>query len=112
MTFAEKHNKKFFNIDTTDFEFKSLESLYEEHKDKPIVLRGVYINTKSKYGEKPIFATNNELVSMPKHMLKTAVDIINCDEDVESINNGNIGFIIKPYVRNDETFYTVEFVMI
>lgn len=96
--FGDKYIKaRRFDIDTTDFQFITLAQLYHDEPDKVYTLAGVYINTKSKYGENPIFATNEFLVNCPVHMLETAKNIINDPLAIDDINAGRVGFKVYAY---------------
>lgn len=99
MSFANKHNKgKKFNFDTTGLGYVSLHDLYNENgKDHVYILKGVYINTKGNFGDSPVFACSEGLVNAPKHLLDTVKDILSSEDDINSINNGLVGFKIYSY---------------
>lgn len=99
MSFAERYNKeKKFEIDTTDFEYFSLEELYATNGEEMIYpLLAVYINTKGHYGDAPVFATNEKFVNVPKHMLDVAKEILNDNESIDEINAFKVGFQIYKY---------------
>lgn len=107
--FANRFNKaRKFNVDTTSFEYESMADLYNANgKDKVYPLTAIYINTKSKYGNAPVFATDSCFVNAPQHMLDVVNEILADDEAVAAINNGEVGFTIYPYTAekfNRETF--------
>lgn len=112
--FTDKFNKgKKFNIDTTGFEYITLENLYCTHGAEMIYpLTAIYINRKGIYGDAPVFATNDCLVNIPSHMLEIAEEILSDEEAIEDINNNNIGFTI--YTYHSDTYnldcYGVNFV--
>lgn len=107
--FANKYNKgRKFTIDTTGFDYESMADLFNKYgKEMVYPLTAIYINTKSKFGDAPVFATNECFVNAPSHMLDTAKEILADDEAIAAINNGEVGFIIYPYKAekfNRDTF--------
>lgn len=97
--FTSRFNKgRKFDVDTTNFQYESLADLYNTYgKEKVYPLTAIYINTKSKFGEAPVFATDEGFVNAPSHMLDTAKEILADDEAVADINSGKVGFEIYPY---------------
>lgn len=116
MRFSEKYNKGgLFLINTKDFEYKSLEELFEEsglNESVIYILRAIYINTKGKFGNAPVFATDEYLVNIPKHLTDTCIDILSDGESVALINAGAVGFTIYKYTDSTfgKTCYGVKFV--
>lgn len=112
--FTNKFNKsKKFNIDTTGFEYVSLEELYHTHGAEMVYpLTAVYINRKSAYGDAPVFATNDYFVNVPAHMLDTVEEILADEVAIEDINNSSVGFVIYTYHsdRYNRDCYGVNFV--
>lgn len=107
--FASKFNKtRKFDVDTSKFEYESMADLFNEHgKDKVYPLTAIYINSKSKFGDAPVLATDTCFVNAPSHMLDTAKEILADDEAVAAINNGEVGFTIYAYTAekyNRDTF--------
>ena len=101
--FASKYNRaRKFNVDTNNFEYQSLADLYNNNgKEMVYPLTAIYINSKSKFGEAPVLATNDCFVNAPSHMLDVARDILADDEAIADINNGKVGFEIYIY-HNDK----------
>lgn len=97
MSFAKKFNKqKLFNIDTTEFEYYSLEEMYESD-DEVYPVRGLYINKKSMYGPAPLLATDEYYVNLPEHMLDDVMNILEDRLAIADINRGVVGFKIYKY---------------
>ena len=97
--FASKYNKGGkFNINTSDFNYERIKDLYnnngEEYGDP---LTAIYINNKSKFGDSPVFATDNFFVNIPEYMLDVSYEILADDESIDAINNGEVGFTIYTY---------------
>lgn len=99
--FASKFNRsRKFDVDTTNFEYESLADLYNDNgKDKVYPLTAIYINTKSRYGDAPVLATDTCFVNAPSHMLDIAKEILADDEACEAINKGEAGFQIYAYIN-------------
>lgn len=99
MAFASRFNKsRKFDVDTTNFEYMSLVDLYNNNGEEEVYpLTAIYINTKSKYGNAPVFATDDCFVNAPSHMLETVNEILADENAVAEINNGKVGFKIYPY---------------
>ena len=99
MSFASRFNKgKKFDFETTGLEFKSLADLYNANGEEKIyTLKALYINTKSKYGDAPVFATPDFLVNAPQHLVDTVNEILSDSDAINDINNNKVGFSIYPY---------------
>lgn len=102
-TFASKFNKhRLFEVNTEGFEYQSLADLYNANGKEAIYpLKAIYINTKGKFGDAPVFATDWCFVNAPSHMLETANAILRDEGAVKAINNGEVGFVIYAYVARD-----------
>lgn len=114
MSFASKYNKMpRFHFDTTGFTYVSLADLYAENGAEHVYpLNALYVNTKSKYGDQPVAATDTNYVAFPKWMLETVRSITDDPEAVDDINSGRVAFRIYTYQnkRFDKPAYGVEFV--
>ena len=114
--FAGKFNTartRRFDADTSQLRFESLADLYNNNGAEMIyILTGVYINTKSKYGEAPVFATPDFMVNIPSYLLATSKDIIADDAACAAINGGQVGFKIYTYrhERYNRVCFGVKFV--
>lgn len=127
-SFANSYNtKKIFDIDTSEFEYCSLEELFKENaSEQPLLddegnatgetemvcneqfkIYGLYINDKSMYDPQPIVALADRYVNLPAHLYKTAVEILNTPRAIDAINKGHVGFTIEKYYQkryNKECF--------
>lgn len=98
----EKFNKeKLFDIDTSDFEYTDLESLYKKHGEGEVYrVRGLYLGTKSLYDpETPLLATDSEYVNLPVHQLNEVKAMLGDRRAIEAINAGEAGFTIECYYQ-------------
>ena len=110
-SFSKSYNKeRVFDINTEDFDYVSLESLYNSVEDGHVFpVRGIYINEKSLYDPAPVIATDDCYVNFPSHMYKQCVDILNDKRAIAAINNGMVGFSIYEYEqkRFHKTCYSI-----
>lgn len=112
MAIANYNKGNVFNFNTEGLQFADLEDLFNSDEDHVYVIKGFFINTKSKFGPRPVVVTPDFMADLPQHMLKTVNQIIADPETVEQINNGKAGFKIRSYISknyNKECF-TVSFV--
>ena len=122
VSFSKKYNtKKLFDIDTSEFDYKKLEELYDEQEvdegtgeltEETFVVHGIYINTKSLYEVSPVAALDDCYVNLPAHVLDSCKDMIKDPVAVRAINEGHLGFRIEKYhqKRYDKDCYSVEWV--
>lgn len=100
-SFASRFNKgRKFDIDTNGFQYASLADLFNANgADFVYPVRAIYINTKGKYNDAPVIATDDCFVNCPSHMTETARDILADDEAIADINGGKVGFQIYTYTQ-------------
>ena len=104
MGVAGKYNKaKRFDFEAgKDFEYKKLEDLYVEGEVNIFPLKALYVNTKGKFGDKPLAVTDKCFVNLPNHLLDTVKEMLADDELIKAINEGEVGFEIYSY--EDKTY--------
>ena len=117
VSFSKRFNtEKLFNIDTTDFDYHSLEELTEQPGDEPedcvYVVRGIYINKKSLYDPSPVIALDDCYVNFPAHLLDVCQEMLSDRAVVDAINEGHCGFRVTKYhqKRFNKDCYSVEWV--
>jgi len=112
-SFAEKYNKgSKFDIDTTGFEYMKLKELYSENGEEKVYgVYAVFINENDKFGKAPVFATGEEYVNIPRHMLGTCEEILKDADAIKQINDGEVGFKITQYYNEkyNKQCYGIEF---
>lgn len=97
-----KLNKRKFNVDTSAMSYVSLETLYNEHgADMVYPLLAVYINTKSEFGDSPVFVTTDCMVNIPHHMVDIAEQILASQEAIDGINEERAAFQIYQYTASN-----------
>ena len=113
-SFTSFNKERLFNVDTSDFDYKKLEDLYNENgEDYVYPITGVYIGTKSKFAaETPIVATDDCYVNLPDHQLGSIKEMLASKQAVDYINSGAAGFMIEKYhqKRFDVDCYSAVFV--
>ena len=109
MSFLNKYNKsekKFNAVIGDNVNYLSLNDLVVSHKNTDVFkIDGLYINTKSKFGERPIVLTGNYLVNLPQHLTDTVKQMINDSDLVQMVNNGQVGFSFYAYQGKDGRIY-------
>ena len=113
MSVLDKYNKGFkFNFQITDEHYyTSLNELVRQGRmDEVQVVRGMFINKKSKYGDAPIAVTPTQLVNLPKHLLGTFNDMMNDEGVVNLANAGKLGFKIYEYTGVNGIGYSINWV--
>lgn len=108
-SFASSFNtKRLFDVDTSDYDYKKLEELWEENseivEDEEVCnvvfpVLGVYLNKKSMYEPQPVIATDECYVNFPASMFDSAVDILSDPRAIKAINDGKVGFQIERYIQ-------------
>lgn len=99
MSFASKYNRgSKFDIDTTNFQYISLEDLFKKNGEKATyTLRGLYINKKSKFGDAPVAILGDCFANLPNHMTDDVLSMLHDDEAIADIKASKVGFQIETY---------------
>lgn len=113
ITRFNNENVKFDFEPSKNFEYKTLVELYKANKkDKVYEVKGLFINTKSKFGDSPVAVTEKFYVNLPSHMTNTVREIREDVGLIADINNGKIGFTIYEYEQKKykKTCYSINWV--
>ena len=114
-TFASRHNKQSFGIDTTDFKFVKLNEIFnsKENGGKEVIhdCNGLFVH-KSQLGDSPVIidVANKQLVNLPNHMADEVREILASDDDVNDIKNGKVGYTIYDYDSHGKKCYSIHWV--
>ena len=114
-SFASKFNKTTFGIDTTDFQYIKLATIFNSENEggKDVVhnINGMYVH-KSQLGDSPVIidVANKRLVNLPSHTAETVREILADDEAVETIKAGKVGYTIYEYESHSKKCYSISFV--
>lgn len=108
-SFAKRYNiERKFDIDTSDFDYCSLEELYNEiggDEECAFEICGVYINNSTKFENKqgvkeaPILALKDRYVNLPAHLTPTCKAMLEDKNCINAINEGKCGFTIYRYIQ-------------
>lgn len=113
MGILNKYNKgALFNYDNEkERDFIKLSDLYQKFgADTEYIIHAIFINTKSKFGDAPVFVTDNYMVNISQHMLQPVQELLEDDDAVQLINNRKAGFKIYTFSGRNGKGYSVEFV--
>ena len=111
-SFAKKFNReRVFDVDTQGFEYYSLEELYEEFGgSQTYLIKGMYVNTKSLYGEAITIALDDRYVNVPSNLTAVCKEMLADKQTISCIQQGHAGFTIYPYSAHGKTCYGVTWV--
>lgn len=115
-SFGKKYNvERKFAIDTSEFEYYSLEELFDESghdTECAYTIYGVYINSKGMYDDSPVIALADRYVNLPSHLTGVCRAMLEDDQCIKAINQEKCGFTIYKYhqKRFNKDCYGVEWV--
>lgn len=108
-SFSNFNKERLFDIDTSEFDYLSLEDLYKrDGKGTVYTVRGAYIGTKSKFDpEVPMVAIDDCYVNLPVHQLDEIKAMLADRRAIDGINKGQAGFVIEEFYqkRFEKTCY-------
>ena len=113
MSILSKYNKgsKFNYQAPKDSEFFKLKDLLERDGAGVIYpLKAMYINTKGNFGDHPVLITEHELVDCPSWLTPTVEEMLNDDELIKYINDGNVEFTIGEFENTKGHGYNVRWI--
>ena len=97
--FAGSFNKKgrLFSIDTEGMEGHKAGEVYKEIGSAPLIMKGIYINKDTGYGESVSVVTTNSIIYFSKTNLEAAHNIRDNEKAVAAINDKGAFFRITEY---------------
>lgn len=114
MSFATRHSKGGIDwgINTEGFPFTTREELYKIDPEAVFTLKGLYINTKGKFGDHPVAITDHMFVDFPDYLTDEVREILKSEEDILDIKAGKVGFKIQEFTDKNfgRTCYGVSWV--
>jgi hypothetical protein len=96
-----------FDFDTEQLEFKKLSELYNESPELIYVVKALFINTKSQFGDQGTICTPDFLSSAPLYLTETIEKMLLDDDIIEACNKDKLGFSIRGYIKDNEQCHTV-----
>ena len=106
-------NVRFDFEPSKDFEYKTLEELFKANgKNKVYLVKGVFINTKSVFGDSAVAVGEEYYINLPSHLISTVREIREDTKIVDDINNDKVGFIIYNYQQKkyNKSCYSINWV--
>ena len=88
-----------FDVDTKNFKWVNLETLFNTDPDKTYTLLGLFTKG-SKFGKEPDAIIQGFKVNLPRHLLDTVNDMLDDNQVIEAIKAGKVGFKIYSYHSN------------
>lgn len=88
-----------FDVDTKNFKWVNLETLFNTDPDKTYTLLGLFTKG-SKFGKEPDAIIQGYKVNLPRHLLDTVEDILDDNQVIEAIKAGKVGFKVYSYHSN------------
>lgn len=100
ITRFNKEIVKFEFEPSREFTFRTLEELYKENgKEEVYPVKGMFINTKGRYGDNPVLVCSEYYVSLPSHLVDVVKEIRQDKQLVKDINDDKVGFKIYEYTH-------------
>ena len=88
-----------FDVDTKNFKWVNLETLFNTDPDKTYTLLGLFTKG-SKFGKEPDAIIKGYKVNLPRHLLDTVEDMLDDNQVIEAIKAGKVGFKVYSYHSN------------
>lgn len=107
-----KHTGAKFDFEEREREFISLSDFAKKHGEVATRIDAMFINTKSKFGDAPVFYTTDYMINMPQHLTPLVTDLRQDNDVVDAINNGQLGFEAYEYEGKNGNGYSINLVEI
>lgn len=109
MGIASKYNKG------SKFDFTLPEDApYKKVKDltigETVIIRSLFISTKSKYGDAPVALTDSYYINLPSHLTDTVKDMLQDDDFIAAVKRGEVGVTPYTYEKDGNDLYSVNWV--
>ena len=101
LSVAKFNNNNVFGIDTTNYKYVDLNTLYDTDPTAQHKVLGFFVNSKGKFGAEPnAILENNLIANLPRHLLDTVSQMLDDNRYIEYIKDGHVGFTIYQYHTN------------
>ena len=101
LSVAKFNNNNVFGIDTTNYKYVDLKTLYDTNPTAQHKVLGFFVNSKGKFGAEPnAILENNLIANLPRHLLDTVNQMLDDNRYIEYIKEGHVGFTIYQYHTN------------
>lgn len=108
----------FVDVNTQGFKYVPLKVVYTSEGDKPYPIKGLFINTKGKYGKEAVAIGDKVLINLPSYTVEDVEAMLKDDVVIDAIKQGRVGIKSVPYTNkfskqadgSIKTFYKVVWV--
>lgn len=101
LSVAKFNNNNVFGIDTSNYKYVDLDTLYDTDPTAQHKVLGFFVNSKGKFGAEPnAILENNLIANLPRHLLDTVNQMLDDNRYIEYIKEGHVGFTIYQYHTN------------
>ena len=108
----------FVDVNTQGFKYLSMKDVYTSEGDKPYPIKGLFLNTKGKYGTEAVAIGDKILINLPSYCVEDVEVMLKDDVVIDAIKQGRVGIKSVPYTNNFskqadgtiKTFYKVVWV--
>lgn len=101
LSVAKFNNNNVFGIDTTNYKYVDLNTLYDTDPTAQHKVLGFFVNSKGKFGAEPnAILENNLIANLPRHLLDTVNQMLDDNRYIEYIKEGHVAFTIYQYHTN------------
>ena len=90
----------FVDVNTQDFKYVSLKDVYTSEGDKPYPIKGLFINTKGKFGKEAVAIGDKILINLPSYCVEDVEAMLKDDVVIDAIKQGRVGIKSVPYTNN------------
>uniref|UniRef100_A0AB39U1S7 Single stranded DNA-binding protein n=1 Tax=Staphylococcus phage vB_SauP_PSK TaxID=3240362 RepID=A0AB39U1S7_9CAUD len=100
-----------FEFEEKEREFIKLSELVEKYgMKKEYIVRALFTNNESKFGEQGVIVTDDYNVNLPNHLTDTIKDMRQDEDVVDIINAGEVQFTIYEYEnKKGQKGYSINF---
>lgn len=118
--FEKLNHKGGFDIDTTGFDYRDLEDVYDVNSEDPIPVFGAYLTVDKRtesqrrlgkgIGPHPVLIMEDYFLNLPGHLYSMWKQILDDEDAVEAIKNGELGITIYTYEKSgyNKEFYSIK----
>lgn len=101
MSAITKYNKgKIFDVDLKGKDTLSLAEIHQNNMGA-LIVDAIMFSEKGHYGKSVFVVSGNNIVWLPKHMVKRCEEILSDTDCINDIKSGAVSFVVKTY--EDET---------
>ena len=90
-------------------EWAKLSEIWEKKPDPDAKyeVRALFISKDRGYGNSPVIVTKKHLVSLPQHLLDEVKEILDNEESIQAIKDGEVRFTVYTYKSHGKDCYSI-----